>query len=116
MYLTGIYFLLAVASVLTIAAAMRGSNTSLYFLIPAGAIFLLLSAGFYQSGIQIKDGSEITIYNETKEGSDILRTENKTIGYTTLFDEDSKLDNWFYFLTAMIGLMLILVGSTWRFL
>lgn len=116
MFITGLFFIIALAGIFVIAAALRGSKTSLYFLIPAGAIFLLLSAGLYQSGIQIRNGTDITVYNETKTGSDILRIENRTADYTTLFHEDSQLDGWFYFLIAMIGLMLILIGTAWRFM
>lgn len=116
MHIAGLYFILAIAGIFIVAAALRGSKNSLYFLIPAGVIFLILSAGLYSDGIHIKDGSEVTVYNETETANDVIRTENKTASYTTLFHENPKLGGWFNFMIAMIGVMLILFGTAWRFL
>lgn len=116
MYFPAFWLLLAISSVLIIGAALGNTKTSLFLFIPAGAIFLLMGGIVYDTGINIQNGSEITIYNETKTANDIIRVENKTIERTNIFNGRGDFENWFAFINIMIGLSLILIGATWRFI
>ncbi|MFB6088381.1 MAG: hypothetical protein ABEK36_01230 [Candidatus Aenigmatarchaeota archaeon] len=115
MYFPAFWLLLAIASVLIIGGALGNTKTSLYLFIPAGAMFLLMGGIVYDTGINIQNGSEVTVYNETKTTNDILRVENKTIERTNIFNGRDDFENWFAFLNILIGMILILIGATWRF-
>lgn len=116
MYISGFWFLGFVAGILILAAAMRGTRASLYLLIPAGAVFLLMSSLVFSGGVEIPNGKKITVYNETKVSNDIIRTENKTTTYENVFNTDSRMNNWFGAIMTIIGIILILIGTDWRFI
>lgn len=116
MFISGFWFLLAVASIMILAAAIRGSQTSLYFLVPAGAIFIIMGSLVFSSGIQIRNGTDITIYNETTGSNDIIRIENETAEYKNIFDIDENMNNWFGAILVFIGALLSIVGSAWGYL
>lgn len=116
MHIIGMFFVLSIAAIFILAAALRGTKKSLFFLVPAGVIFLILSSVILTyGGIDIPTGTDITVYNETKETGDVLRTENKTTEYSNLFHDEENMQRWFGLLMSAIGVMLILFGTAWRF-
>lgn len=108
MYIAVYYFLAVVGLGLVLAAAVGKGKASLNLLIPAGAIFLLITAIFLQTGVKVQTA-------EIEEDLDANTTEI-TYQYEDVFDNRDVANKGYVSLVfAAIGVILVLLGSVWRF-
>lgn len=106
-----LWFLLAMGGLFVLAAAIKGTKSSAWFLVIGGAIFLLMGNMVFYSGIEVRDGFSAT---EIKEGPNTT-TITRDLNYSTyLIDEDRN--NWIGMLTIIAGVILILFGAGTRFM
>jgi len=105
MYLSGLLFLLAFMATFVIAAALRGTQQGLYFLVPAGIMLLVMSSMIFGTGVEIQSGQTIT--NETADKT------IETYDYEQIFSDNQI--NYIGFIVAILGVLLTLMGVSGRF-
>jgi len=106
MYIIGLLFLLGFIAVFVMAAALRGTQQGLYFLIPAGIVLLMMSSMVFTSGMEIQTGKTIT--NETADKT------VESYDYEQILSDNQI--TWIGFVFALSGVLLILLGVSGRFM